>query len=95
MVRIPDVSGTLNIGGVLDLSNGYNSTDNTLSILDDGVVFADTLALYAHWNYGNNWLELNGGTLALTGDQTASFADNQQILSSIKVWDDLRRLSPE
>ena len=82
-----DVSGTLNVAGNLDISNGYNATENTLSILAGGVVFADDLELYYHWTYGNNWLELNGGTLALSGDQTASFAENQQILSSIKIWD--------
>ncbi len=81
-----DVHGTLDVGN-LDLSNGWSALKNTLSILDGGLVTADSLSLYYHWSYGNNWLELNGGMLVLTGNCEANFAEDQGILSSIKIWD--------
>lgn len=82
-----DVSGRLNVDR-LDISNGYNSLNNTLSIQSGGIVTANTFELYAHWSYGHNWLELNGGMLFLTGNQASGFDTDQGILSSIKVWDD-------
>jgi hypothetical protein len=83
-----DVSGLLQINGNLDLSNGYNATNNTLSIHEGGVARVEGLVnLYNHWAYGNSWLELDGGILAVAGDQTASFADGSSVLTSIKVWD--------
>lgn len=84
-----DVSGSLAISGDLDLSNGYNATDNTLSLHAGGVAKVDgEFLLYNHWAYGNCWLELDGGTLALLGDKTADFETSDGILSSIKIWDD-------
>lgn len=84
-----DVSGLLQITGNLDLSSGSNGTNNTLSMHEGGVAKVDgTVDLFNHWSYGNCWLELDGGILAIAGDQTASFADGSSVLTSIKVWDD-------
>ncbi len=84
-----DVYGSLNVSGNLDLNNGYNATQNTLSLHDGGVAKVEgVLDLFNHWTYGNCWLELDGGSLALAGDQTVTFADGSGILTSIKVWDE-------
>lgn len=82
------VSGFLDIDGELDLWSNYHGINNTVNIATDGVVMTDSFSLYNHWSYGNNWLELNGGLLAISGDVTANFASNQGILSSIKIWDE-------
>ena len=84
-----EVSGQLNIGGNLDMSNSYNATDNTLRLTSTGVAKVDgTFELYYHSTYGSCWLELDGGTLALAGDQSAMFAEGSGTLNSVKVRDD-------
>lgn len=81
-----DVAGQLVVGGNLDLSNGYNATNNGLKLTSGGVAIVNgTLELYAHSVYGNCWLDLGGGSLALLGDQTATFAEGSGILTSIRI----------
>jgi hypothetical protein len=89
-INISGADSILTIGGNLDISDGYNATDNKINLTDGGraVVDGDFL-LYNHWSHGNSWMELNGGSLFLAGDKTADFASGSGILSSIKVWDDL------
>lgn len=71
-------------------------TNNVLNISNNGVVIVDSdksgtgnFGVANHWSYGNSWLELDGGLLAIYGDKTANFAYGAGILSSIKVWDDV------
>ena len=84
-----DVSGLLQISGDLDISNGYNADNNTLSLHAGGITKVDgDFLLYNHWAYGNCWLELDGGVLAIAGDKTADFEATDGIVTSIKIWDD-------
>ncbi len=88
-INISGENATLSISGVLDMYNGYNAMNNYLTLTDGGkAVVEDAFSLYYHWAYGNNWLELGGGSLFLAGDKTSDFAEGNGILSSIKVWDD-------
>lgn len=85
-----DVSGLLQVSGDLDIANGYNADNNTLSLHAGGMAKVDgDFFLYNHWSYGNCWLELDGGMLAIAGDKTAEFEPSDGILTSIKIWDDV------
>lgn len=84
-----DINGRLNIGEELDLSNGFNATNNTINIGTGGIVVSGSFSLYNHWTYGNSWLELNGGVLAISGDNEAIFDEGEGILTSIKIWDQI------
>ncbi|MBN1943590.1 MAG: hypothetical protein JW849_09890 [Phycisphaerae bacterium] len=93
-----DISGSgarLSITGSLDANNGYNGTENTVNVSDDGVMFIDSnkdgtgiLDLYYHSSYGRCYLELDGGLVALWGDETGTFAPGQTIRKCIKLWDE-------
>lgn len=95
------VSGTgarLQATGTIQIGSGaaWLVTNNTLNISNKGVVIANSdkdgvggFGVANHWSYGNSWLELDGGLLAIYGDTTANFTYGAGILSSIKVWDDV------
>jgi hypothetical protein len=92
-INISGVNARLSVTENLDFSDGYNATENYLSISDGGIAVVDSdkngsgsFSLYYHWSYGNCWMELDGGSLLLYGDKTADFASGNGILSSIKVW---------
>lgn len=85
-------TGNMQIGS----GGAWLVTSNTLNISNNGVVIVDSdkngsgsFGVANHWSYGNSWLELDGGLLAIYGDKTANFAYGAGILSSIKVWDDV------
>lgn len=87
-ITVSGPGSLLDITGNLDMSAGYNATDNVITLADGGITKVDgSFDLYYHWCYGNNWLELNGGELWLKGDKTADFEASDGVLSSIKVWD--------
>jgi len=89
MINVAGINSHLSVLGNLDISSGYNATNNYLRLTDNGLATVDgNFSLYYHWAYGNNWLELGGGALLLKGDKTADFSSGNGILSSIKVWDD-------
>lgn len=95
-IKVSGIGAVLSVTESLDISAGYNATNNYLSLSDGGIAVVDsdkngtgTFSLYNHWTYGNCWMELDGGSLLLYGDKTADFASGQGILSSIKVWDDV------
>lgn len=98
-IEVTGFGARLDVEGKLDLSRGYNATNGWLTIADGGLVVVDSdkndsdgvmdFELYSHITYGHQWLNLNGGTLAIWGDQTTNFvADQSNILASIRVWDD-------
>ena len=89
VISVSGAGSHLSVQGNLDMSNGYNALDNHLRLTGDGFASVNgNFLLYAHWSYGNNWLELGGGALLLLGDKTGDFSSGQGILSSIMVWDD-------
>jgi PEP-CTERM motif len=89
-VNVSGAGAVLAVNGYLDMSNGANATDNVMTLSDGGIAVVNgDFSLYNHWSYGNSWLELAGGELLLSGDQTDDFASGNGILSSIKVWDDI------
>lgn len=89
LINISGSGSHLSVQGNLDISSGYNATNNYLRLTDNGLTTVDgDFSLYYHWAYGNNWLELGGGALLLQGDKVGDFSSGHGILSSIKVWDD-------
>ncbi len=84
------------VTGNLDMSNGYNATGSVLRITDGGLVVVDSdrdgagvFSLYSHWSYGNCWLDLDDGMLAIFGDSANDFAPSAtNMLASIRVWVD-------
>lgn len=98
MIKVSGNGARLNVTGNLRIGSGaaWLVTNNTLNISDGAIVvvnsdMTDGGDFWAsnHWSYGNSWLELDGGTLAIYGDFTDNFAYGQGLLSSIKVWDDV------
>ena len=88
-VRVSGSGALLTVTDNLYVGNWIHATDNTLELSNGGIAVVDgNFSLYNHWAYGNAWLELGGGALFLSGDRTTDFADDQGILSSIKVWDE-------
>ncbi|MCP3874357.1 MAG: PEP-CTERM sorting domain-containing protein [Desulfobacteraceae bacterium] len=89
-INVSGSNAVLAVNGNLNLWDGYNATDNIIGLNDGGIAVVDgDFSLYNHWTYGNSWLELDGGTLFLSGDKTTDFDYGEGILSSIKVWDEL------
>ncbi|PID41360.1 MAG: hypothetical protein CR981_03480 [Proteobacteria bacterium] len=95
LVSVSGENTRLTTTGGIDLNSGINGDDNALRISDGGVVLMnsdktgdDSFDLYHHWVYGTSWLELGGGSLFLYGDKTSDYANDQEVLSSIKVWDE-------
>ena len=87
-----DVTGSFQVGS----GGAWLITDNYLTLSDGGTLVVDSdmdgtggFGASNHWSYGNSWLELDGGLLAMYGDKTANYATGTGILSSIKVWDDV------
>jgi PEP-CTERM motif len=93
-IEVTGPGALVSVTGNLDMDNFRTANDCVLSIRDGGTVIVDSdkdgtgsFSIYNHWCYGNSWLELDDGMLAIWGDQTSLFSD-QGIQSSIKVWDD-------
>ncbi len=89
LINVSGANSHLSVLENLDISSGYNATNNYLRLTNNGLAtVGGDFSLYYHWAYGNNWLELGGGALLLKGDKVGDFSSGHGILSSIKVWDD-------
>lgn len=87
-----EVTGNLHIGSGgawLVINNTLNISDNAVVIVDSDKDGTGNFSARNHWSYGNSWLELNGGLLAIWGDKTVNFVDGAGLLTSIKVWDEI------
>ena len=90
-VDVTGMGSVLSIAGDLDMYNYIHAYDNTLNVSDGGVAIVDgSFSIYHSEAYnGYSWLEFGGGALFLSGDLTSSFVEGSDMLTSVKVWDEV------